>query len=137
MILQPRKTKFKKVFKGKIKGKAKNGYEISFGRFGLKAMESHRLKSKQIEAARKTINGYLKRKGKLWIRVFPNTPVTKKPVEVRMGGGKGNVEFWVCKTKIGKILFELDNVEKRDAMMAFDRASDKLPIVTKFIEKEE
>lgn len=135
MLLQPKKTKFKKLFKGKIKGMAKNGYELSFGKFGLKTMKSNRIKSNQIEAARKAINGYLKRSGKLWIRIFPHTPITKKPIEVRMGSGKGNVDFWACKVKRGKIIFELDNVKESDAMIAFERASDKLPIKTKFIKK--
>merc|ERR1711935_1046866 len=115
MIQQPKNKKFKKTFKGKIKGLAKNGYNISFGIYALKAIEGKRLKAKQIEAARKTINGFLKRAGKLWIRIFADTPVTKKPIEIRMGGGKGNVEYWICKIKPGKIIFELDNVNFQDA----------------------
>merc|ERR1711924_177644 len=110
---------FQKVFKGKIKGNAKNGYKISFGKFGLKSMNNKRIKDKQIESARKTINGFLKRSGKLWIRVFPNIPVTKKPIEVRMGSGKGNVDHWICKIKAGKILFELDNITYKEAKEAF------------------
>ena len=137
MLLQPKKTKFKKLFKGRIRGKAKNGYEIAFGKFGLKAIKSERIRANQIESSRKAINGYLKRSGKLWIRVFPNVPITKKPIEVRMGSGKGNVEFWVCKVKKGKIMFELDNINEKDAIEAFKRASDKLPIKTKFIKKYE
>lgn len=133
MLSQPKNIKYKKSFKGRIKGKAKNGYELAFGTFGLKALEANRIKYKQIEAARKTINGFLKRSGKLWIRVFPNIPVTKKPIEVRMGSGKGNVDHWVCKIKPGKIIFELDHINYKEAYNAFIRASSKLPIKTKII----
>lgn len=133
MLNQPNNTKFKKTFKGRIKGNAKNGYKISFGTFGLKALQPYRINSKQIESARKAINGYLKRSGKLWIRIFPNVPITKKPIEVRMGSGKGNVVQWACKVKPGKIIFELDNISKIKAKEAFLRAAAKLPIKTRII----
>lgn len=133
MILSPKKTKFKKAFKGKIHGKAKRGYKIAFGHFALKALEPERIKGNQIESARKAINGYLKRTGKLWIRVFPDIPVTKKPTEVRMGKGKGAVEYYICRVKPGRILFELGSVTEEQASKAFTKAAAKLPIKTKFI----
>ena len=135
MITHPSKSKFRKVFKGRIRGKAKNCHFLKFGGFGLKALQSKRIKEKQIEAARKVINGYLKRTGKLWIRVFPSVPVSQKPIDVRMGRGKGAIAFWVSKIKPGKILFELDLVTKKQAMIAFSKAAAKLPIKTTFIYK--
>jgi len=133
MILRPKKTKFKKVFKGRIHGKAKGGFKIAFGTFALKALEPERIQEKHIESARKAINGYLKRSGKLWIRVFPDIPVSKKPADVRMGRGKGPVEFWSCRVKPGRILFELGSVTEEQAAGAFSRAAAKLPIRTKII----
>ena len=133
MKLEPCKTKFSKEFKGKIYGSAKRGFMLSFGWYGLKALESKRIKASQIEAARKAINKYLKRSGKLWIKAFPNTPVSKKPTEVRMGKGKGNIEYYANKVKKGKVLFELDYITEKQAKNAFNLASSKLPIKTRFI----
>lgn len=133
-MLVPKKTKFRKAFKGKIKGNAKRGATIAFGSFGLKALEPERITARQIEAARKAINRYLRRAGKLWIRVFPDLPVSRKPAEVRMGSGKGSVEFYVCRVKPGRILFELAGVTSAQAEEAFRLASGKLPIKTKFIQ---
>jgi len=137
MILRPKKTKFKKAFKGKIRGQAKGGYTIAFGKFALKALEPERVQEKQIESARKAINRHLKRTGKLWIRIFPDIPVTKKPTDVRMGKGKGSVEFWVSRVKPGRILFELDSVTEEQAIAAFSKAAAKLPIKTKFVKNIE
>jgi large subunit ribosomal protein L16 len=137
MILSPKKTKFRKAFKGRIHGKAKAGFRIAFGKFALKALQPERIQEKQIEAARKAINRYLRRAGKLWIRIFPDIPVSKKPADVRMGRGKGSPEFWACRVKPGKILFELDSVTEEQAMGAFCRAAAKLPIRTKIIKNIE
>ena len=137
MILRPKKTKFRKAFKGKIHGKAKGGFKIAFGKYALKALEPERIKEIQIEAARKAINRHLRRAGKLWIRIFPDLPVTKKPADVRMGRGKGSVEFWACRVKPGRILFELDSVSEEQARGAFMRAAAKLPIKTKIIKNIE
>ena len=133
MNLRPKKTKFKKAFKGKIHGKAKRGYSLEFGSYGLKALEPERIKENQIEAARKAINRHLKRMGKLWIRIFPDVPVSKKPADVRMGKGKGSVEYYVCRVKPGRVLFELDSVTESQAQGAFMLAAAKLPIKTKFV----
>ncbi len=133
MILHPKKTKFRKAFKGRIHGKAKGGFKIAFGKFALKALEPERIQEKQIESARKAINRHLRRAGKLWIRIFPDIPVSKKPADVRMGKGKGSPEFWACRVKPGRILFELDSVTEEQAMEAFARAAAKLPIKTKVI----
>ena len=133
MILHSKKTKFRKYFKGRIAGKANSGSIISFGKFGLKALSNCRIKENQIEAARKVINNSLNRAGKLWINIFPNFPVSKKPVEVRMGKGKGEISFWVSKVKSGKVIFELDSVTYAQAKIAFSKASAKLPLKTKFI----
>ena len=132
-MLQPKKTKFRKAFKGRIHGVASRGSTLSFGSYGLKALEPERVTARQIESARRAINGYLKRAGKVWIRVFPDVPVTNKPADVRMGSGKGSVEYWVCRVKPGRILFELDGVNEKSARGAFERAAAKLPIKTKFI----
>ena len=137
MILRPKKTKFRKAFKGKIRGKAKGGFKIAFGKYALKALEPERIKEVQIEAARKAINRHLRRAGKLWIRIFPDLPVTKKPADVRMGRGKGSVEFWACRVKPGRILFELDSVTEEQARGAFMRGAAKLPIKTKIIKNIE
>ena len=129
----PKKSKYKKVFKGRIKGNTKGGSELSFGDYGLKAMEAGRVQSKHIETVRRIISRTLKRSGKTFIRIFPNTPVTKKPADVRMGKGKGSVEFWVFKVKPGRILFEIGDVPMHLAKLAFSKAISKLPLKCKFI----
>ena len=134
-MLQPKKTKFRKAHKGRIHGNAKGGSDITFGSFGLKALEPERITSRQIEASRRTIPRSIKRQGKLWIRIFPDVPVTKKPLEVRQGKGKGSVEFWAAKVKPGRILFELEGVSEEAARLAFELASAKLPIKTKFVKR--
>jgi len=132
-MLQPKKTKFRKQFKGRIHGDAKGGSDLNFGAFGLKAMEPDRLTARQIEAARRAISRHIKRAGRLWIRIFPDVPVTSKPAEVRMGKGKGAPEFWAAKVKPGRILFELDGVPHDVAKGAFERAAAKLPIKVKTV----
>lgn len=132
-MLQPKKTKFRKGFKGRIHGNAKGGFELNFGAFGLKALEPERITARQIEAARRTIARHMKRQGRLWIRIFPDVPVSKKPAEVRMGSGKGAPEFWAARVKPGRILFELDGVPADIARGAFERAGEKLPIKTKMV----
>ncbi len=132
-MLQPKKTKFRKGFKGRIHGNAKGGFELNFGSFGLKALEPERITARQIEAARRTIARHMKRQGRLWIRIFPDVPVSKKPAEVRMGSGKGAPEFWAARVKPGRILFELDGVPADIARGAFERAGEKLPIKTKMV----
>jgi len=132
-MMQPARTKYRKAHKGRIHGNAKGGFDLNFGAFGLKAMEPCRMTARQIEAARRTITRELKRVGRVWIRIFPDVPVSKKPAEVRMGSGKGTPEFWVCRVKPGKILFEIDGVDKATAQMAFSLASAKLPIKTRFV----
>lgn len=135
MMLFPKKTKYRKCFKGRVKGNAVRGSSLAFGAYGLKSLEPERIKSCQIEAARKAINRHLKRTGKLWIRIFPDIPVSKKPAEVRMGGGKGSPEYFVCRVKPGRIIFELDGVTEIQAKEAFMKASAKLPVQTKFIKR--
>ena len=132
-MLQPKKTKFRKQFKGRIHGDAKGGTALNFGAFGLKAMEPDRLTARQIEAARRAISRHIKRAGRLWIRIFPDVPVTSKPAEVRMGKGKGAPEFWAARVKPGRILFELDGVPHDVAKGAFERAAAKLPIKVKTV----
>ena len=132
-MLQPKKTKFRKAFKGKIHGDAKGGTTLNFGSYGLKAMEPERLTARQIEAARRAITRHIKRQGRLWIRIFPDLPVTGKPAEVRMGKGKGSPEYWAARVKPGRILFELDGVPGDIAAMAFSRAAMKLPIKVKVV----
>ncbi len=132
-MLQPKKTKFRKQFKGRIHGDAKGGTALNFGAFGLKAMEPDRLTARQIEAARRAISRHIKRAGRLWIRIFPDVPVSSKPAEVRMGKGKGAPEFWAAKVKPGRILFELDGVPHDVAKGAFERAAAKLPIKVKTV----
>lgn len=132
-MLSPKKTKFRKQHKGRIHGVAKGGFTLSFGSFGLKALEPERITARQIEAARRTITRAMKRQGKLWIRVFPDVPVSTKPAEVRMGSGKGAPEYWVAKIKPGRVLFELDGVPANLAEHAFSLAAAKLPIKTKFV----
>ena len=132
---QPAKTKYRKQFKGRINGIATRGYRLNFGIYGMKALEPERITARQIEAARRAITRHIKRGGKVWIRIFPDVPVTKKPAEVRMGSGKGAIEHYACKVKPGMILFELYGVERDVAEEAFRRASAKLPIKTKFVEQ--
>lgn len=134
-MLAPKKTKFRKVFKGRIHGVAKGGSDLAFGTFGLKAMEPERVTARQIEAARRAISRAMKRSGKLWIRIFPHVAVSKKPADVRMGGGKGNPEYFVCRVKPGCVMFELDGIDEEVARDAFAKASAKLPIKTKFIKR--
>src|SRR5919106_3385223 len=132
-MLQPKKTKFRKAFKGRIHGAAKGGTDLNFGSYGLKAMEPERLTARQIEAARRAITRHLKRAGRLWIRVFPDVPVSSKPAEVRMGSGKGSPEFWAARVKPGRVLFELDGVPVQVAREALELAAAKLPIKTRFV----
>ncbi|MBI1954394.1 MAG: 50S ribosomal protein L16 [Proteobacteria bacterium] len=134
-MLSPKKTKFRKAFKGRIHGVASCGTSVSFGSFGLKALEPARMTARQIEAARRAISRHIKRLGKVWIRIFPDVPVSKKPAEVRMGSGKGSPEYWVCRVHPGKVLFELDGVSEEIAQKAFELASAKLPIATKFVKR--
>jgi len=132
-MLQPKKTKFRKAFKGRLHGNAKGGTDLNFGSYGLKAMEPDRVTARQIEAARRAIQRHLRRQGRLWIRIFPDLPVSKKPAEVRQGKGKGSIEYWAARVKPGKILFELDGVSGELAAGAFERAAMKLPIKTKVV----
>ena len=132
-MLQPANTKHRKQFKGRIHGHAKGNYELTFGFYGLKALEPERITSRQIEAARRTISRYLKRAGRLWIRIFPDVPVTSKPAEVRMGKGKGTPEYWAARVKPGRIMFEIDGVTPEVAKTALDLGSSKLPVLTKII----
>ena len=132
-MLQPKKTKFRKAFKGKISGDAKSSFSLNFGSYGLKAMEPDRITARQIEAARRAITRHMKRQGRLWIRIFPDLPVSGKPAEVRMGKGKGAPEYWAARVKPGRILFELDGVDGKIAAEAFERAAMKLPIKVKVV----
>ena len=132
-MLQPKRTKYRKAFKGRISGAAKGGFNLDFGAFGLKAMEPDRLTARQIEAARRAITRHMKRAGRVWIRVFPDVPVSKKPAEVRMGSGKGAPEFWAARVKPGRVLFELDGVSVQVAREALELAAAKLPIKTRFV----
>jgi len=132
-MLQPKRTKYRKAFKGRIHGAAKGGFNLDFGSYGLKAMEPDRLTARQIEAARRAITRHMKRAGRVWIRVFPDVPVSKKPAEVRMGSGKGAPEFWVARVKPGRVLFELEGVPVNVAREALDLAAAKLPIKTRFV----
>ena len=132
-MLQPKKTKYRKAFKGKIHGNAKGGTTLNFGSYGLKAMEPERITARQIEAARRAITRHIRRQGRVWIRVFPDLPVSQKPAEVRQGKGKGSPEYWAARVKPGRIMFELDGVPLDLARRAFELASAKLPIKTKFV----
>jgi large subunit ribosomal protein L16 len=132
-MLQPKRTKYRKAFKGRISGAAKGGFNLDFGSYGLKAMEPDRLTARQIEAARRAITRHMKRAGRVWIRVFPDVPVSKKPAEVRMGSGKGAPEFWAARVKPGRVLFELDGVTIQVAREALELAAAKLPIKTRFV----
>ncbi len=134
-MLQPKRTKFRKMHKGRIKGEAKGGSDLNFGTYGLKAIEPERITARQIEAARRAMTRHMKRQGRVWIRIFPDTPVTAKPIEVRMGKGKGNVEYWVALIQPGKVLYEMDGVPEELAREAFKLAAAKLPIKTTFVTK--
>jgi len=134
-MLQPMRTKFRKAHKGRIKGLATSGNSLAFGQFGLKAVEPTRLTARQLEAARRALTRHMKRAGQVWIRVFPDVPVSKKPLEVRMGSGKGTPEYWVVRIKPGRIIFELDGVSVAIAREALDLAAAKLPIKTRFVER--
>jgi large subunit ribosomal protein L16 len=132
-MLQPKRSKFRKAHKGRIHGIATSGTDLSFGQFGLKALEPERVSARQIEAARRAMTRHMKRAGRVWIRIFPDVPVSKKPIEVRMGKGKGTPEFWVCRVKPGRIMFEVDGVSVEVAREALTLAAAKLPIKTRFI----
>ena len=134
-MLQPIRTKFRKAHKGRIKGQATSGASLAFGEYGLKAMEPERVTARQIEAARRALTRHMKRAGRVSIRVFPDVPVTKKPLEVRMGSGKGGIEYWVTRVKPGRILFELDGVPVQLAKEALALAAAKLPIETRFVQR--
>tara|TARA_B100000945_G_scaffold151870_1_gene121821 strand:- start:439 stop:843 length:405 start_codon:yes stop_codon:yes gene_type:complete len=134
-MLQPTRTKYRKSHKGRIHGKASRASMLNYGSYGLKALQPDRVLGKQIEAARVALTRYMQRTGKVWSRVFPNIPVSKKPTEVRMGKGKGSPEFWVCRVKPGRILFEVDGVTEDIARVALYKASAKLPIKTKFVKR--
>lgn len=132
-MLSPKRTKFRKQHKGRVKGMAKGGTSVNFGSYGLKAITPGRVTARQIEAARRAITRHIKRSGRVWIRVFPDVPVSQKPAEVRMGKGKGSPEFWMCRVKPGRVMFELDGVELSIARRAFELASAKLPVQTRFV----
>ncbi len=132
-MLQPKRTKFRKVHKGRNRGNAKGGFELNFGSHGLKALEPERVTARQIEAARRAITRQMKRAGRVWIRIFPDLPVTKKPIEVRMGKGKGSVEFWACRVKPGRVMFEIDGVPDPVAREALRLGAAKLPIKTRVV----
>ena len=132
-MLQPKKTKFREMHKGRISGNAKGGFALNFGSYGLKSLEPSRVTARQIEAARRAMTRHMKRAGRVWIRIFPDLPVSQKPAEVRMGKGKGTPEYWACRVKPGRILFELDGVNEDLAKRAFELGAAKLPIQTKFI----
>lgn len=132
-MLQPKRTKFRKAHKGRIKGKAKGGTTLNFGSYGLKSLEAERVTSRQIEAARRAITRHMKRSGRVWIRIFPDLPVSKKPIEVRMGKGKGTPEFWVAKVKPGRVMFEIDGVTPEVAREALELGAAKLPVKCKIL----
>ncbi len=132
-MLQPKRTKFRKQHKGRNNGVAQRGSSVSFGEYGLKSIARGRISARQIEAARRTITRHVKRSGKMWIRIFPDKPITKKPLEVRMGKGKGSVEFWVAQVKPGTMLYEIQGVSEELAREAFTLAAAKLPVKTTFI----
>ena len=132
-MLQPKRTKFRKMFKGKNRGLAQNGNKVSFGEYGLKSVERGRVSARQIEAARRAMTRAVKRSGKIWIRIFPDVPISNKPLEVRMGKGKGNVDHWVSKVQPGTMLYEMEGVSEELAREAFKLAAAKLPIKTTFV----
>ena len=134
-MMQPKRTKFRKQHKGRIKGTAKGGTELNFGSYGLKAVEPERITARQIEATRRAITRHMKRAGRVWIRIFPDVPVTKKPTEVRMGKGKGSVEYWAAKVKPGRIMFEIDGVPETVAREALALGAAKLPVKTRIVKR--
>ncbi|MDH5424424.1 MAG: 50S ribosomal protein L16 [Gammaproteobacteria bacterium] len=135
-MLQPKRTKFRKVHKGRNRGLAQSGNKVSFGEFGLKAVDRGRITARQIEAARRAMTRHIKRGGKIWIRIFPDKPITTKPLEVRMGKGKGNVDYWVAQVQPGSVLYEMDGVTEELAREAFKLAAAKLPIKTVFVNRQ-
>ncbi len=135
-MMSPKKMKFRKAFKGRIRGLATSGNYLAYGSFGMKALQPERITARQIEAARRAITRHIKRQGRLWIRMFPDVPVSTKPLGARFGGGKGSPEFYVCRVKPGKIIFELDGVPRELAEEAFSLASAKLPIKTRFVARD-
>ena len=135
-MLQPKRTKFRKMHKGRNRGLAQRGNSVSFGEYGLKATARGRITSRQIESARRAMTRHVKRGGKIWIRVFPDKPITKKPLEVRQGKGKGNVEYWVALVQPGSVLYEISGVDETTAREAFRRAAAKLPVATSFVERQ-
>ncbi|HJU18881.1 MAG TPA: 50S ribosomal protein L16 [Stellaceae bacterium] len=135
-MLSPKRSKYRKAHKGRIHGAAKGGTTLNFGAFGLKAVDPGRVTARQIEAARRAITRHIRRAGRVWIRVFPDVPVSQKPAEVRMGSGKGSPEFWVCRVKPGRIMFELDGVSPEIAQQAFALAAAKLPVGTRLVARE-
>ncbi|NOX72520.1 MAG: 50S ribosomal protein L16 [Alphaproteobacteria bacterium] len=136
-MLSPKRSKFRKAFKGRIHGQAKGGTDLNFGHYGLKTIEPERITARQIEAARRAMTRHMKRQGRVWIRIFPDLPVTKKPTEVRMGKGKGSVEFWAAKVKPGRIMFEIDGVSEVVAREALRLAAMKLPVKCRFVQRED
>ena len=136
-MLQPKRTKFRKQHKGRIHGKAKGGFEINFGSYALKATEPDRVNARQIEAARRALTRHMKRQGRVWIRIFPDVPVTAKPIEVRMGKGKGSVDRWVAKIKPGRVMFEVDGVAEDVAMEALRLAAMKLSVKCRYVKRED
>jgi large subunit ribosomal protein L16 len=134
-MLQPTRTKFRKAHKGRIHGVATSGNSLAFGQYGLKALEPDRVSARQIEAARRALTRFMKRAGRVWIRIFPDVPVSRKPIEVRMGKGKGSPEMWVCRVKPGRVLFEVDGIPAPVAREALRLAASKLPVKTRFIER--
>ena len=136
-MLQPKRTKFRKAFKGRIHGVATSGNALDFGQYGLKAMEPERVTARQIEAARRAITRHMKRQGRVWIRIFPDVPVSAKPVEVRMGKGKGSTDYWAAKVKPGRIMFEIDGVNDEIAREALRLGAMKLPVTTRIVAKED
>ena len=136
-MLSPKRTKFRKLHKGRIKGEAKGGFDLNFGSFGLKAIEPERVTARQIESARRAMTRHMKRQGRVWIRIFPDTPVTQKPTEVRMGKGKGSVEYWAAKVKPGRVMFEIDGVSEPIAREALCLAAMKLPVKSRIVAKED
>ena len=135
-MLSPKRTKFRKAHKGRIHGNAKGGTTLNFGAFGLKALQPERITARQIEAARRAITRHIKRQGRVWIRVFPDVPVSQKPTEVRMGKGKGTPEYWACRVKPGRILFELDGIDESLAKRAFELGAAKLPFQLNLLQEE-
>ncbi|MEM8635080.1 MAG: 50S ribosomal protein L16 [Pseudomonadota bacterium] len=136
-MLQPKRTKFRKAFKGRIRGNAKGGFTLNFGSYGLKALEPERVTARQIEATRRAVTRHMKRQGKVWIRVFPDVPVSAKPIEVRMGKGKGSTDRWVARVKPGRILFEIDGVSEEIAREALRLGAAKLPVKCKVVKRME